>query len=424
MPNLTSHSSFTQLDEWLFYLESIHATEIDMGLTRIGNVVKKLDINLKPSKVITVAGTNGKGTTCAFLENALLQQGKSVAVYSSPHIEKFNERLRINKKLISDQPLIDAFKKIELKRQDISLTYYEYTTLAALIICQQLKPDYIILEVGLGGRLDATNIIDSDLAVITSIDIDHQAFLGDTRELIGYEKAGIVRANCPVVIGDLDVPKSVLEHCRKVAAKPFIRNEEFHLSANSSQHAFSNDWQWQSANTELSMLPATKIPQDNVATALMTLELLGLPLEQSTVSQWINATQLEGRTEIVKQNPLVVVDVAHNPHAAEYLQRYVSAHKQGKVHAVVAMLADKDISGTIATMLPVVDDWYVASLSVPRGASKQILSNILAQNNIIANSFDKVSDAYKIALDKANNNDMILVFGSFFTVANIKKSEF
>ena len=180
--SLPSQLSNASLDNWLSYLESIHQQEIDLGLTRISEVAQRLNISLSNSTVITVAGTNGKGTTCAFLENMLLANNKSVAVYSSPHIERFNERLRLDKQEVNDQPLITAFEQIEIVRGDISLTYYEYTTIAALMICQQIAPDVVILEVGLGGRLDATNIIDADIAVITSIDLDHQAFLGDTKE--------------------------------------------------------------------------------------------------------------------------------------------------------------------------------------------------------------------------------------------------
>lgn len=209
--NSGHYQDFENLDQWLYYLENLHTSEIDLGLTRIGEVAKRLAINFSFAKVITVAGTNGKGTTCAFLENALIANA-SVAVYSSPHIKHFNERLRINKQDVADQPLIDAFKRIEVAREEISLSYYEYTTLAAFIVLMNVKPSYIILEVGLGGRLDATNIIDADIAVITTIDLDHQAFLGNSREAIGFEKAGIMRQDQVIVVGDINAPdrKSVV----------------------------------------------------------------------------------------------------------------------------------------------------------------------------------------------------------------------
>lgn len=418
MTHSNSHLSLANLDEWLFYLESIHTTEIDMGLERISCVANQLHIDLTHMKVITVAGTNGKGTTCAFLENAILANNHSVAVYSSPHIERFNERLRINKELVNDSQLIAAFNRIERARGNISLTYYEYTTLAALLITQQLSPQYFILEVGLGGRLDATNLIDSDIGVITSIDLDHQNFLGNTREAIGFEKAGILRARKPGVIGDLDVPESVIKHANSIDCALVIRNQDFHVIA----RGLNSQWQYQSKQYSLKNLPIPNIPRDNVATGLMVLEQLGFHLTEQQVSQWIKSTQLEGRTEIVSTQPFVVLDVGHNPQATRYLSRFVNANKQGKVYAIVAMLADKDIKATMQEMYDSVDVWHVASLTNTRGANKKILEQILKDSNIACNSFDNVVDAYKIAKEKANNNDMILVFGSFFTVANIKKS--
>ncbi|WOH37593.1 bifunctional tetrahydrofolate synthase/dihydrofolate synthase [Thalassotalea fonticola] len=420
MNQLNSHLQLASLDEWLFYLESIHPTEIDMGLSRITEVVQRLNISLTPSKIITVAGTNGKGTTCAFIENALQDEGHSVAVYSSPHIEKFNERLRINKVLIDDESLIAAFKRIEQTRKEISLTYYEYTTLAALLIAEKVKPEFLILEVGLGGRLDATNVIDADIAVITSIDIDHQALLGNTREAIGYEKVGIARVNTPIIIGDLNVPQSVKNYCDDIGCIAKIRNQDFHLlSENLTSH-----WQWQAEGVLIANLPAPFIPRDNIATALMVLNELGINFKPKQVVHWINTTKLEGRTEIVKSEPLVVLDVGHNPHAARYLNKFVKANQKGKVHAIAAMLDDKDIQGTLSEMYDCVDFWYVSSLSVHRGAKQQKLNQILKDDNIKCNSFDNVDDAYRIALANADNNDMILIFGSFFTVAKIKKSGF
>lgn len=419
MTILNSHSKLTSLNEWLFYLESIHSKEIDMGLERISMVAKRLAISLDKSKVITVAGTNGKGTTCAFIEHALLSQHHSVAVYSSPHIKDFNERLRINAQLIDDQSLITAFNQIELARAEISLTYYEYTTLAALMICQQLQPDFVILEVGLGGRLDATNIIDSDVSVITSIDLDHQAFLGNDRSSIGKEKAGIVRANKPVIIGEPAMPTDVLDFCRQKKAITVVREQDFFITNNDSPN-----WSWSYQQQSLSNLPQPFIPQDNVATALTTLTVLGIALEHNAVSQWILNTKVEGRTEIVSEQPLVVLDVAHNPHAARYLAKFVQRQNKQQVFAVTAMLADKDIKSTLQTMLACVDHWYVGSLDVPRGANHEIMTNALKDLGKDSNSFDNITDAYRMAVDNANNNDMILVFGSFFTVAKIKQSLF
>ncbi|WP_371377382.1 bifunctional tetrahydrofolate synthase/dihydrofolate synthase [Thalassotalea aquiviva] len=410
--------NFQTVTQWLDYLESIHATEIDMGLARISKVAKRIGIDLSASQVITVAGTNGKGTTCAFIENALLAEGKSVAVYSSPHINVFNERLRINQELVQDPPLIAAFETIEQARKEISLTYYEYTTLAALIIIQAVKPDVVILEVGLGGRLDATNIIDSDIAVITSIDLDHQAFLGNDRTSIGLEKAGIIRANKPVVIGEPNLPEKVLQHCQEFGALVCLRERDFSIREDTN-----SQWCWRYGAVALSALTHPFIPRDNVATALAVLAHTGIELSAHKVNQWIVKTQVEGRTEVIKQSPLVVLDVGHNPHAARYLNDFVKRQNKAKVLAVCGMLVDKDIKSVLREMLDCIDHWYVGSLPTPRGASSTVMAQTLADLGKSCNHFDNISEAYKIALEHANNNDMILVFGSFFTVAEVKKSQ-
>jgi len=457
-----SHSKdFKSLNEWLCYLETIHNTEIDLGLSRISKVAKRLNIDFSFACVITVAGTNGKGSTCAFLENALLGemvngQPQNVAVYSSPHIEHFNERLRINKCDIDDLSLISAFEQIELARKEISLSYYEYTTLAAFIVLMAVKPEVIILEVGLGGRLDATNIIDANVAVITSIDIDHQAFLGHNSETIGFEKAGIMRVNQHIIIGDPEAPQSVLDYAKKinevvsntvqeqVNSKVKIRNKSFSIK-NDEAHS----WQWQcfesvgnDEKTEfcLSNLVSTHIPQDNVATALMVLNQLGITLTSAKVNALIEQTKVAGRTELFQVSELkransneykvqlqcdVMLDVAHNPHAGRYLAQklipFKSQKRYQRIIAVVAMLADKDISNTLSPLRGVVDDWYVAPLAVPRAATSEQMSAELTSFTNSINCFDNITQAFKIATQKAESTDLILVFGSFYTVAEIRK---
>lgn len=356
-----SHSS-RNLDEWLSYLENIHSTEIDMGLERISKIAQKLAINFEFTQVITVAGTNGKGTTCAFLENTLLAEQHSVAVYSSPHIEKFNERLRINKQDVDDTAFILAFEHIEQTRGDISLTYYEYTTLAALLIMMAEKPNYAILEVGLGGRLDATNIIDADIAVITTVDLDHQAFLGDNRESIGFEKAGIMREGQRVVIGDKLPPKSVLTHAQQLNSQVYLRGVDFNVDLLN----FENRWCWQSQNNTFNNLPQPSIPRDNIATAIMVLELLGVTLDEKKLVSLIASTKVAGRTERIAGHCKIMLDVGHNPLAARYLVEQIALLSATKVHAVVAMLADKDILNTLTPLIDSVDCWYLASLDVPR----------------------------------------------------------
>lgn len=466
-PNKSHSKGFKSLNEWLYYLETIHKTEIDLGLSRISQVANRLQIDFSFARVITVAGTNGKGTTCAFLENSLLdeqvntQTGPSalnkVAVYSSPHIEYFNERLRINKCNVDDQSLIQAFEKIESARQEISLSYYEYTTLAAFLVLMQVKPDVIILEVGLGGRLDATNIIDADVAVITSIDIDHQAFLGNDRESIGFEKAGIMRANQHIIIGDPNAPLSVINHAKKVndaisnenrvqaLGKIKIRNKDFCIAKqdlNTLQEKETTKWQFTETPEDndkpefvLPKLINTFIPQDNVATALMVLKQLGVSLTSDKVNRLIEQTKVAGRTELFKANEYqgsdfklqcdVMLDVGHNPHAGKYLAKRLTQFKVQKEYkriiAVVAMLTDKDIINTLSPFNDIVDVWHIAPLAVPRASTSEQMEKALSCFTNSINCFDNITQAFKMANFKAESTDLVLVFGSFYTVAEIRQ---
>ncbi|WP_286262653.1 bifunctional tetrahydrofolate synthase/dihydrofolate synthase [Thalassotalea atypica] len=413
-----SHFAEYDLAQWLSYIESIHATEIDMGLARVAQVLARLNIDLSFAEVITVAGTNGKGTTCAFMETALIGEHKSVAVYSSPHIERFNERLRVNKTDIADQLFIEAFAQVEQARAEISLSYYEFTTLAAFVVLMQTKPEVIILEVGLGGRLDATNVIDANIAVITTIDLDHQAFLGNTRELIGFEKAGIMRANRIAVIGDKVPPKSLIDFAEQINAVTQYRDKAFSIVEQQSS------WSWQSESMRLTDLPLPNIPKDNVATALMTLLSLNVELTSAKVSEWISNTHVAGRTEIFKGNEDsadVMLDVGHNPLAARYLKQHISTLKYDNVYAVLGMLKDKDIEETVATLKPIINHWCIGSLTAMRGASADEILELVKFDNKKCNSFDNVSDAFKMARACAKANDLILVCGSFFTVAEVRR---
>jgi dihydrofolate synthase/folylpolyglutamate synthase len=444
-----SHCSGKSLQQWLSYLETIHSTEIDLGLTRLQNVAKRLNIDVSTdfdfAEVITVAGTNGKGTTCAFLENFLLAEQKTVAVYSSPHIEKFNERLRVNKKDIADQPLIDAFEKIEKGRGDISLTYYEYTTLAAFIILMEVKPDIIILEVGLGGRLDATNVINADIAVITTIDLDHQSFLGNDRETIGFEKAGILRTNSPSVLGDTRPAASILAHAKAINSLLAVRGKDFFITedtfdvtgstalasktAETQGSIHKGYWQWHSKETIISQLKPTYIPKDNVATALMVLSLLNISLTRDKVNDIIDLTRVEGRTELFKHHCDVLLDVAHNPQAARYLSSYLTDLKRqknyGKVVAVVGMLIDKDIENALKAIDGNVDYWYIGQPDTYRAASSSVVKTKLLKNSAKKaddfNCFDNVTQAFTMACKSTKESDLIVVFGSFYTVAEIRR---
>jgi dihydrofolate synthase/folylpolyglutamate synthase len=277
------------------------------------------------------------------------------------------------------------------------------------------KPSIILLEVGLGGRLDATNIIDCNIAVITTIDLDHQSFLGNDRETIAIEKAGIIRANGHVVVGDIDPPTSLLAHVDKLDANLLCRNQDFSISIN-------NDcWQWQLAEQTVTDLHLPHIPMDNVATALSVLVLLNISLERNNINQIIDKTRVAGRAELIKKDCDVILDVGHNPQAARYLASQLSLMKYHKVHAVVGMLADKDISNVIKPLVQYIDHWYLGTLDVPRAANANVLAEKLSEFSKEFICFDNVTLAFNIASEKATAADLVLVFGSFFTVAEIRR---
>jgi len=422
MTNCEPSHSLTSLDEWLSYLETIHTTEIDLGLARIAVVARRLSIDFSFAQVVTVAGTNGKGTTCAFLEQALFTEQRNVAVYSSPHIHRFNERLRLNQREVSDQQLIEAFRVVEQVRGDISLTYYEFTTLAAFVVLMQVRPQVIILEVGLGGRLDATNIIDANIAVVTTVDLDHQAFLGNDKETIGIEKAGIFRAHTPAIIGDSAAPRSVFKVAMQLNATIYARGTDFTLTKVGSH------WQWQSAEYAFTGLHTGHVPMDNVATALMILQLLSIPLTVEHINQWLADTHVAGRMEYVQRQCSILLDVAHNPQAAKYLAQQLAIRQQHypqqRIIALVGMLADKDIYHSLQPLVPLVQQWFVTSLTVARAAKAEQLQQVLVSLDVQQsrmNCFDNTSSAFKMAYNNASEQDLLLVFGSFYTVADIRQ---
>lgn len=426
----------TPLEEWLSYLENSHYKAIDLGLERVNRVAKALNLLNPAPFIITVGGTNGKGTTCRLLETILLNIGLRVGVYSSPHLIRYNERVRIQNKELSDQEHTESFDFIQSNKKE-SLTYFEFSTLSALYLFKKAKLDVVILEVGLGGRLDATNIIDNNLAVITSIDIDHTDFLGSNREQIAFEKAGIFRANKPVVIGEPNIPITMLEQAEKLHTKLSCRNKDWSFSEQ------ENSWIWKSNNKELVDLPIPQIPLANAATVLATLTYLPFKISEKVIHQSLQEVELAGRFQYLKQEkqiklaeliqksleqlPQVIIDVGHNPHAARYLSEKLTVLKskqsKGKLIAICGILKDKDSKGVFSPLIPLVDYWYCVNLDGSRGQSGQELFMTLQQ---IANSqqliiqgesCELIMDAIKTALKKATERDTILVFGSFHTVA-------
>ncbi|MWP80877.1 bifunctional tetrahydrofolate synthase/dihydrofolate synthase [Glaesserella parasuis] len=425
MNTLISPKATDSLETWLSYLEKSHFKPIDMGLERIRKVAEELDL-LKPAPyVITVAGTNGKGSTCKLLEIALLKAGLKVGVYSSPHLIHYNERVRIQGQEVGNADLIATFDYIE-QHKSASLTYFEFGTLAALDLFRKAKVDVAILEVGLGGRLDATNIVDPDFAVITSIDIDHVEFLGDNREAIGREKAGIFRPNIPVVIGESDCPQSILDHAKELQCHVFRRDIDWKFSVESDR------LQWQSKTKSLTV-PLPKIPQPNCATALAVLTQLPFELSDEILVQAVAEAQMTARFQLLgeqdfatfsQNRPLaqVIIDVGHNPHAARYLADRLAEWIQPnrKIYAVFSALVDKDLSGIVEPLEELIDEWHCAGLQGYRRQSGAEVKNKLltALPNAKAVAYENVIEASQVLFETASEQDIILVFGSFHTVAD------
>ena len=411
--NLSSRT----LAEWLELLENRHDEEIQLGLSRIQVVAKRLDLLHFDAKLITVAGTNGKGSTIATLEAIYVAAGYQVASYTSPHLLVFNERIRVNQIPITDKKLSDAFVVIEEGRGDIHLTYFEMVTLAAFWVFKQLKLDVILLEVGLGGRLDATNIIDSDLAIITTIDFDHQAYLGHTKEAIGYEKAGILRENKPYIYADDAPPESVIEKGILLNAPRIC----YSFKTN------SDSLQIRSSSGEVIEVSKPCINFKAATAAIMASAYLNssLPVTNAEWNEAMQNVHISGRQQVVKGPITTIFDVAHNPQAVSLLADFIRSYQpKGKVHAVFAGLKDKDLCGLIRPMHFYVDFWYPTALSGKRAASgSMLLAAMKAENCSVSTCFNTPKAAYQAARQSANSDDLIVVYGSFLTVSAVMSTD-
>lgn len=417
MPNNTPET----LAQWLSYIEKLHPSEIELGLARINKVAQDLQLINFDAQVITVGGTNGKGTTCAFVEEILLQAGYKVGVYSSPHIQRYTERLRINKQELPAQDHCQAFSIIEKTRGETSLSYFEYVTLGCLHLLKQAQCDYILLEVGLGGRLDATNVVQSDISVITTIGIDHVEWLGDDREKIGFEKAGIFRADKTVICGEFNPPLSLQNHATKLHCDSHYAGKDF------SYQITGNIWNWSGKQT-IEGLAIPLLPIQNASTALAVIESLQLDVAPVIIKNAIENASLTGRLQKCQiASPCdVYLDVAHNPQSATYLASQLQIikakkGKQCKIHAIVGMLADKDMAGTFEQINAEIDFCNLITLDCHRGATAALLLEHYecsknAQQHVIC--FENIDTAYKTVVKKINSSDIIIVFGSFHTVSD------
>jgi dihydrofolate synthase/folylpolyglutamate synthase len=449
------------LDEWLRYIERVHPQGIAMGLERVAAVRDKLA--LTPNfTVITVGGTNGKGSACAMLEAILSHAGYKVGCYTSPHLLRYNERVRVERREADDAHLVRAFAAVEAARRGIArrsaeqgphpwgcdredaqtadknapgtlenfseavqLTYFEFGTLAAVWLFAQARVDVAILEVGLGGRLDAVNVFDADCALIMSIALDHMDYLGTTREEIGYEKAGILRPARTAVCADPDPPQSVRRHAAQIGARLLVRGPDFDFSADRTQ------WRYDGPHGSKHGLPYPVLrgthQLGNASACVAALDSLReqLPVSVNDIRTGLLQAETPGRFQIVPGRPVVILDVAHNPAAAAVLaENLVEIGRSGRTIAVFAMLRDKDIAGVVAALQSRIDCWFVASISAPRGADAELLAEALRAAHVAGAIVvcGNIAEAYAQACDMATQNDRILVFGSFYTVAAVMQA--
>ena len=413
---------FTTLAEWLAWQETLHPNAIDLGLDRIAAVAADLGLLAPACPVITVAGTNGKGSSVALLEAVLRAAGHRVGTYTSPHLLRYNERIRMDGAMVTDAQLCAAFAQVDAARGERSLTYFEFGTLAALQLFAAADLDVMVLEVGLGGRLDAVNILDADVAIVTSIDIDHCAWLGNDRESIGREKAGIFRAGRPAVCGDPLPPASLPDTAHALGAIWLGRESAF------GYRRGERDWTWWGAGREHVGLPLPALPGehqlDNAAAVIQALVCLEarLPVSRAALEQGLRAQYLPGRFQCLPGPVEQVLDVAHNPQGGRVLARALAARPiVGQTHLVLAMLADKDVAAFVAPLLPLADHWYLGGLEPPRGLSvaalRERLGAVMPEDRVTLAG--DVPSAHAAAMARARPGDRVVVCGSFHTVAAV-----
>ena len=449
MKNLQSTEK--TLADWLDHCERLHPKSIDMGLERVKAVAARMGLRFD-CPIITVAGTNGKGSTCAMLEAILLEAGYRTGVYTSPHLVDFEERCRIRGEIASATDLVARFARVEWARTgndaesaqnevneskdsaEISLTYFEFTTLAIMQLLADSKLDVVILEVGLGGRLDAVNILDADCAVITSIDLDHMELLGNTREAIGFEKAGIMRAGKPVVVSDPMPPQSVLDHAAKTGADLWRFGEDFNFSGDKLQWGWAGRGRRYAGLAYPALRGANQLVNASGVLAALTALRDRLPITAQAVRNGLSMVELPGRFQIIPGQPTLVLDVAHNPHSVAALAENLDAMGfYPCTHAVFGAMADKDLAPMLARVSPLIDKWYFTDLPTARAASGAQLqakwqaqweaakAGIDTRPEVTANAYNTPEQALQAAIAAADPADRIVVFGSFYTVGGILK---
>ncbi len=418
---------FNKLSEWLEWQETLHSQKIELGLGRVAAVAQRMGVAAPKYKTIVVAGTNGKGSTTSILESIYHHAGYRVGTYTSPHLLHYNERIRIGQQNIDDESLCSAFDKIDQARGETSLSYFEFGTLAAMQIFSESDLDVAIYEVGLGGRLDAVNILDADVALVTSIGIDHVQWLGTTRESIGFEKAGVFRANQPAICGDGDPPKSLIEYAEKLGTELLLINKDY-----SYQKQNNGSWSFSSETINWDNLPIPslygEVQLSNAATALMALNRMDemLPVTRECVDYGLSNISLPGRFQRIQGSCEIILDVAHNLGSVEVLAENLRAlTPAAKTLAVFAVLADKDVCGIIECVEGLFDEWYISELNSERTLEKENLKKQLDSccHDCVIYSYPSIAEAFNTAKKSADESTRIVVFGSFLTVAEVLSQE-
>lgn len=414
----------SDLPGWLEYIECLHPSTIELGLERVQQVYAALDVP-KTCPVFIVGGTNGKGSTCTMLEAILRAAGYRVGKYLSPHLVRYNERVQIAGSEAGDAELIAGFEAVEAARGDVQLTYFEYTTLAAWVTFARAGLDALILEVGLGGRLDAVNIFDPDCSIITSVDVDHIDFLGDSREQIGWEKAHIYRPGRPAICSDPQPPQRLVEHAQAIGAQLRLIGRDFGYEGDRTQWLYWGEHGRRSGLPYPALRGANQLL--NAAACIAALEAMHerLPVGAQHIRTGLLSAELPGRFQVLPGRPTIILDVAHNPHAAAVLRENLRAMPGfRRTLAVVGMLKDKDIGGVFAHLKDCVDVWHVATLDNHRGATADELAQTIEQAGAggTIERYDSPPEAYVRAQETAAESDRILVFGSFYTVAEIMEA--
>lgn len=412
------------LPQWLEYQQTVHPRDIVLGLDRVAEVSRRLGLGRPGRRVITVGGTNGKGSTVAFLEAIARAAGLRVGAFTSPHLLRYNERIRIDGQDAGDAALVAAFERIEAARGDVALTYFEFGALAALVLMEDAGLDLALLEVGLGGRLDAVNIVDPDVAVITTVDLDHQEYLGHDREAIGAEKAGILRAGKPCVLGEKDPPSSVLRRAYAIGAFA-IRGYSDYLIDD-----LADGWRWREPGYQIDLPnPGLEAPAQraNAAAAIAALRALDLKVPDKAIREGVRSARVPGRLQRVPGTPERVLDVAHNPQGARQLGQWLAEHPAPRTVAVFSALADKDIAGIVAPVAPHVSAWHLGPITDagPRGLAVDELARRLAEQlpADILHPHRCLADALAAATRDAGPAGRVLVYGSFHTVAEALASD-